>query len=145
MQKHYIDGTGAYIGSYDGPDESNPYLPGGIAVETPPDDGRQIWNAQAGIWVLPLGAIKSDAARAIQTLIDNAAIARRYDGGVSLASYAVSTNTTWAAEAQAFISWRDAVWTYAYDQFDLLETGQRPMPASIGAFLAELPVATWPA
>lgn len=145
MQKHYVNESGAYVGSYDGPDESNPYLPDAVMVETPPPDGRQVWNAQAGIWMLPLTAIKDDAARAIQGLLDSAAIARRYDSGVSFASYVVSTNPAWVAEAEAFVAWRDAVWAYAYGQFDLIEAGQRQMPENIEAFLAELPAPSWPA
>lgn len=80
---------------------------------------------------------------AIQAHVDAAAQARRYDGGVSLASYVASSNPAWAAEAQAFVSWRDAVWTYAYAELDKVLTGQREQPG-VDAFLAELPAIVWP-
>ena len=80
---------------------------------------------------------------AIQAHVDATAQARRYDGGVSLASYVASSNPAWAAEAQAFVAWRDAVWAYAYAELDRVLTGQREQPG-VEAFLAELPVIEWP-
>lgn len=72
-----------------------------------------------------------------------AATARRYDGGVSLASYVASGNPAWAAEAQAFVAWRDAVWAYAYAELDKVQAGQREQPG-VEAFLADLPQIEWP-
>ena len=80
---------------------------------------------------------------AIQTHIDATARQRDYDGGVSCASYVNSTNPQWAAEAQAFVAWRDAVWEYAFAELDKVLNGQRPQP-TIDEFLQELPVMQWP-
>lgn len=80
---------------------------------------------------------------AIQSMLDGAARARLYDSGFALSTYVNSTNTQWAAEAAAFVAWRDAVWAYAYDELAKVEAELRPIP-SVGDFLAELPAITWP-
>lgn len=80
---------------------------------------------------------------AIQSHVDTVATSRRYDSAVSLASYVASNNPAWAAEAQAFVAWRDAVWVYAYAEMDKVLNGQRDQPG-IGEFIAELPAIDWP-
>lgn len=79
---------------------------------------------------------------AIQSHVDETARSRNYDGGNSLASYVASTNSGWAAEAQAFVAWRDAVWLYAYAELDKVQTGAREVPA-VEAFIGELPQIEW--
>lgn len=81
---------------------------------------------------------------AIQSHIDAQAISRRYDNGNSLAGYVNSTVPQWAAEAIAFVAWRDAVWLYAHEEMDKVLDGARGQP-TIEAFLAELPELVWPA
>lgn len=81
--------------------------------------------------------------RAIQSHIDATAQARSYDSGTSLAGYVSSTNAAWAAEAQAFVAWRDAVWVYAYAELDKVTGGQREVP-TVEGFIAELPAMVWP-
>lgn len=87
---------------------------------------------------------ENDYRLAIQRLIDAKAQSRRYDSGNSLATYVTSSNPDWAAEAQAFVIWRDAVWAYAYAELDKVLAGEREQP-SVEAFLAELPQLVWPA
>lgn len=82
-------------------------------------------------------------SNAIQLHIDATAQARQYSDGISLASYDSSTNPIWAAEAQTFIAWRDAVWAYAFTELEKVKNGTRPQP-SIEELLAELPVISWP-
>lgn len=79
---------------------------------------------------------------AIQAHVDVTAKSRNYDGGNALASYVASTNPQWAAEAQAFVAWRDAVWLHAYGELDKVVAGQREQP-SVEAFLDELPAIEW--
>ena len=79
----------------------------------------------------------------IQCHVDAMAISRRYDSAVSLASYIASGNPAWAAEAQAFVTWRDAVWAYAYAELDKVLDGQRDQP-EVGEFISELPAMMWP-
>lgn len=93
---------------------------------------------------LPVAAkTVEDFRRAIQGQIDACARDRSYDSGITCASYAGSTNPVWAAEAAAFIAWRDAVWAYAYAELAKVQAGQREAP-TVEAFLAELPALSWP-
>jgi len=80
---------------------------------------------------------------AIQSLLDVTAQTRHYDSGTTISTYVNSTNPVWAAEAQAFVAWRDAVWAYAYAELEKVEGELRPIPA-IEDFLAELPAISWP-
>jgi len=80
---------------------------------------------------------------AIQAHVDATAQERQYDSGVSCASYVNSTVQQWAAEAAAFVAWRDAVWAYAFTELDKVLNGQRPQP-TIDEFLLELPAMQWP-
>lgn len=81
---------------------------------------------------------------AIQSHVDGTAVSRLYDSGNSLATYVSSTNPQWAAEAVAFVGWRDAVWAYAYAEMDKVLGEEREQP-TIEAFLGELPQIVWPA
>lgn len=80
---------------------------------------------------------------AIERHVDAVAQSRNYSGGVSLASYVASTNQVWAAEAQAFVAWRDGVWAYAYAELDKVQNGQRPQP-TVEEFIDELDPIVWP-
>lgn len=85
----------------------------------------------------------ADYQAAIQGHVDDVARTRLYSGGNACASYAASTVPQWAAEAAAFVAWRDAVWVYAYAELGKVENGQRPQP-TIPAFVDELPAINWP-
>ncbi|TKT78441.1 hypothetical protein [Aquamicrobium sp. LC103] len=80
---------------------------------------------------------------AVQAHVDATAQSQRYDSGNSLASYVASTNATWAAEAQAFVAWRDAVWVYAYAELDKVLAGEREQP-TVEGFIGELDPMMWP-
>lgn len=82
-------------------------------------------------------------AAAIQSHIDATARAREYNDGVTCASYVASTITTWAADAAAFVAWRDAVWLSAYQTLAAVQSGQQ-QPPTIEALISGLPVITWP-
>lgn len=84
-----------------------------------------------------------DYKSAIVTMLDAMAQERRYDNAVSISTYVGSTNPVWAAEAVAFVAWRDAVWAHAYTELDKVMTGQRPQP-SVEDLIAELPGMAWP-
>lgn len=81
--------------------------------------------------------------RAIEAHVDAVAAQRGYSSAVSLASYDASTIDLWRAEAESFIAWRDAVWTYALAELAKAVEGKRSIPA-VSAFIAELPAMTWP-
>lgn len=84
-----------------------------------------------------------DYRAAIQNMLDDAARAKLYDSGLSLSTYVNSTNPVWAAEAAAFVAWRDAVWAYAYTELAKVEAELRPIP-TVEEFLSELPEIVWP-
>lgn len=84
-----------------------------------------------------------DYEESIQNHIDAVAREKRYRHGDACATYVNSPTPQWAAEAQAFIAWRDAVWLYAYAELDKVMNGQREQP-TIEEFLAELPEIQWP-
>lgn len=79
---------------------------------------------------------------AIAAHIEATARSRQYDSAVSLAGYVGSTNPAWAAEASAFVAWRDAVWVYAYAELDAVQNGHRDAP-SVGELVTALPVIAW--
>lgn len=103
------------------------------------------WEAAGNmipVYEVPLPT-EDDYRSAIQNLIDSHAQSRRYDSGNSLATYVASSNPVWAAEAQAFVIWRDAVWAYAYGEMVKVLAGEREQP-SVEAFIGELPQLVWP-
>ena len=57
-----------------------------------------------------LGAHKARVVAAIDAHVEAQAQAMDYNGAAHLASYVASGVAEWAAEAQAFVAWRDAVW-----------------------------------
>lgn len=80
---------------------------------------------------------------ATQEIIDQAAQAKGYDNGFSCASYVTSTNPQWAAEAQAFVAWRDQVWNYGLEIYDSVVNHGQPVPA-MNFYLNGLPAMSWP-
>ena len=80
---------------------------------------------------------------AIEAHVEATARERDYSSAVSLASYVGSTVATWAAEAQAFVEWRDKVWQKVYADLDEVQSGEREQP-TVEAFLADLPAIVWP-
>ena len=80
---------------------------------------------------------------AVQVYIDSIAQKKGYDSGVTCASYAASTNTTFAADAKAFIAWRDSVWTTCQqiENTDLAATP--PIVPTSAQVIAALPAAPW--
>lgn len=125
-------------------------MPVATSTELPPDTAMR---EELHAWLDAGGAVSSrppqpatmgDYRFAIQAHIDATAQARNYDSGLTCASYTGSTNPAWAAEATAFVAWRDDVWTYAYSEFAKVQAGERPQP-SIAEIIGDLPVMTWPA
>ncbi len=87
--------------------------------------------------------VELDYAAAIQAEIDAAAKAKGYASGFALAGYATSTVPDWAAEAAAFIAWRDQIWLYAYSELAKVQGGQRQKPR-VAEMTSELPAIEWP-
>ncbi len=85
-----------------------------------------------------------DYENAIQNLVDSTARERQFRDGVTLASYIGSTKPKWAAEAMAFVAWRDNVWRYSYGELAKVQAGQRQQP-TVEQFLDEIAPIAWPA
>lgn len=89
-------------------------------------------------------ARRAEAVRAaIDAHVEATAQARDYNSAATLAGYRDSTVPEWAAEAQAFIAWRDTIWQQVFEAFAEVEAGQRATPTPEEA-IAELPSITWP-
>lgn len=85
----------------------------------------------------------TDYENAIQNLVDETAREKQFRDGVTLASYIGSTIPRWAAEAMAFVAWRDNVWRYSYGELAKVQAGQRPQP-TVEKFLDEIARIAWP-
>ena len=118
------------------------------------------WRAIEPNWALQPGEILSDtmpemsaeqqAAKLlnemkelVQAHIDQVAREMAYTDGLHAASYVASTIEAWAAEAQAFVAWRDSVWVAAISILYDCKSGLREIP-SADDLLAELPAMEWP-
>ncbi|WP_019567286.1 hypothetical protein [Agrobacterium sp. 10MFCol1.1] len=112
----------------------------GEATERPMTDDE---IAEIGIPPEPIPPTITDYENAIQELVDSSARERQFRDGVTLASYTASTKPKWAAEAQAFVAWRDNVWFYANGELAKVQAGQRPQP-TVDQFLAEISPIAWP-
>jgi hypothetical protein len=108
----------------------------GIAEEEMSDDDPEVLAFLNPVTI-------TDYENAIQNLIDSTARERQFRDGVTLASYIGSTKTKWAAEAQAFVAWRDNVWSYAYGELGKVQAGQRKQP-TVEQFLTEIAPIAWP-
>lgn len=101
--------------------------------------------AEAGIYqaIFDMNTLQNTCMTQIQAIIDSTAQSKQYADGVSCASYVLSTNVTWKAEATAFIAWRDAVFNYAINIMTQVQQGA-PLP-TVESVIAGLPTITWPA
>jgi len=81
--------------------------------------------------------------QAVQNQLDSVPRQRNYDGILSLASYATSSNTKFAAEGKAGVDWRDAVWSTCYTVMSEVKAGARAKPTE-SELLALLPAFVWP-
>lgn len=74
---------------------------------------------------------------------DSVAQSRHYDNRITCALRAGYTGP-FKAEGTAFAQWMDACNVYAYQALADWQAGKRQAPASVQAFVAELPTITWP-
>ncbi len=111
----------------------------GYAEEFLEDDNPEVIEALAPSSITTI----TDFENAIQNLVDSTAREKQFRDGVTLASYTASTKQKWAAEAQAFVAWRDNVWFYAYGELAKVQAGQRQQP-TVEQFLAEIAPIAWP-
>lgn len=84
-------------------------------------------------------AVMASARRLINEEVEAYARSKGYNDAASFASYVPSTVEAWAAEAKAFVEWRDSVWVAAYSQMAAVQQGA-PLPTA-EELLASLPPA----
>lgn len=75
--------------------------------------------------------------------LDAVAAQRQYDNRLTIVSYEGSTKPQWAAEAAAFIAWRDAALDYMFDQLAAVEAGEIA-PPTIEEFVGGITPLAWP-
>lgn len=90
----------------------------------------------------PLVPAIDDYKAAFDAHLDSVAQSKSYDNRVTIATYASSTNPVWAAEAQAFIEWRDAALASMFAQLAVVQAGGDA--PTIAQFVAALPAIVWP-
>lgn len=83
--------------------------------------------------------VQAAYAAAVDRHVEARARAMGYNGASTLAGYLGSSVPEWAAEAAAFVAWRDAVWVTA---IGMLESVDPEAPPSIADVIAGLP--EWP-
>lgn len=123
----------------------------GVQVTVPDDMAnrhRQMiadWEAEGNTIepYVPPPPTLDDYEQAIQAHIDATAREKKYANGFACSTYVNSKTPLWAAEAQAFVDWRDDVWLYAFAELEKVQQGQREQP-TIEEFIAELPAINWP-
>lgn len=110
-----------------------------------PESAEIGWVQAQGVWgpEPPQPLTSDDYAAAIEGHVSAVATSRGYAGPDRLASYVTSTVPGWAAEAQAFVAWRDVVWLAAYQTFKAVQDGQIE-PPTIENLIQGLPAITWP-
>lgn len=85
----------------------------------------------------------TEFTQSLERVITEKAAEKSYSSAVSCASYKDSTNEQWAAEANAFIAWRDMCFEYAYDYQSQVQQRNIPNP-NLEEFLLGLPAMQWP-
>jgi len=92
-------------------------------------------ETQAGL----LAAYKS----AFDLHLDGVAQQRQYDNRLTVPAYFASTNPQWAAEAAAYIAWRDACLGQMFDRLAAVRAGTIS-PPTIEEFIGDMPTIEWP-
>ena len=79
---------------------------------------------------------------AVDQHIEAVARSRDYASSLHCVTYLHSTIEAWAAEAAAFVAWRDAVWVAVYAALDAWQAGGAA--PTIEGLIAALPAMEWP-
>ncbi|MDR2893560.1 MAG: hypothetical protein LBV80_10885 [Deltaproteobacteria bacterium] len=84
---------------------------------------------------------------AVQARLDNFAATRGYDGILSAASYAFSSNPAYAAEGQYCVEVRDATWEFVNAYLNAVLSGEKAIPVweELAAQLDAAAPLVWPA
>ncbi len=79
-----------------------------------------------------------------QDRLDFFAMTRGYDGILSCASYATSTDEKFRIEGEYCVRMRDETWSKLYQLLNDILEGERPIPKTFEEIEPELPELNWP-
>lgn len=88
-----------------------------------------------------ISSFLAEVSAALEASVDAVAVAWGYKDGATLASWAASAVKAWAADAKAFVTWRDAVWTAYLAAAADIQSGKSDLPASAADLIETLPAA----
>ena len=106
-------------------------------------DIGDLWDGQQFSKPEPPALTVADYERALDAHLDAKAKERRYNDRFTCALRAGYTGP-FQAEGIAFAQWMDNCNAYAYQLLTDVEAGNRQPPATIAAFVEELPDLVWP-
>lgn len=118
-------------------------LVNGIEVNLTPEEETEYNERQADWAAGKAQRMITEFTKALEDAMTAKAAEKSYSSSVSCVSYKDCTNAQWAAEAAAFIAWRDNCYEYSYDYLAQAQSGQIPNP-TVEAFIAGLPTMEWP-
>ncbi len=111
-----------------------------LNIQRPTEEELLFWQNDGEVI---LKNIQNKVESELRLLIEAKPRERGYDNIFTLCSYVTSSNSQWQAEANAFISWRDSVFIYAYDILVQVQSQQISAP-TIEEFMLGLPLLEWP-
>lgn len=106
-------------------------------------DIGDLWDGQSFTKPTPHAPTVADFEAALDAHLDAKAHERRYTDRFTCALRAGYTGP-FQAEGIAFAQWMDNCNAYAYQLLSDVQAGNRQPPASIAAFIEELPDLVWP-
>lgn len=113
--------------------------------------GHEIWDNRETLDIEEYVAVTitvtpeqriSEIQDAVQNLLDSKAREKMYDSALSIATYAISSDEIFKAEADAFVVWRDRCWRKCYDILAQFQSGEIEMP-SVENVIEQLPTFDW--
>jgi hypothetical protein len=84
-----------------------------------------------------LAAIKAKITSAVDAYVEAKAVELGYNSAANIATYVNSTVPKWAAEAKAFVAWRDAVWQVVFNK--LKEAEKNNVQLDVDEVMSALP------
>jgi len=78
----------------------------------------------------------------IGSFLDQAVSVKQYDSILSATSWTLSNITTYKAEGEAALAYRDSIWSLFYNMVQAVQAGTQAVP-TVGEFFASLPP-LWP-
>lgn len=114
-----------------------------------PDNCTLAWTYANGVFTAPIAPTLTFDEQMkpyrdeVNTALYQTAQSKQYDNQLSIVTYINSSNTQWKAEANAFITWRDALFAYAINIENQVQSNSIPAP-TLESFIAGFPTITWP-